>query len=375
MDSYTLLENTHFTGAYLMYACAVALVLMNPGKVQSHIYRRSRRFFVFGTLFIAFYHTLQYLLNWEQVHPGCAAALNFCMSSIFCSAYFCAELNMMRVGESRQKLYLVSVISSIVISLIGIVGWLTGTLNVGPHPVLSLVGLMGLVHILTLVVFIRTIVRISKQIADVLPDDDERLSHHNFGQWMARTMRAFSMCATYNPAVVLLFGWSYSIQVVFNLIWLTITVWHLLQFYRYGVDMELVIDLEDEISRLDFGSDTGASPVRASQDSMVAASVREWVEAKGYTDAAVTLSQAAEQMGINKRQLSQYLHNAYNQEFADWRRMLRIEEAKRLLRKHPDYSHEAVAEISGFSSRVTFYRSFKQETGVTPGQWSDKIKN
>ena len=51
--------------------------------------------------------------------------------------------------------------------------------------------------------------------------------------------------------------------------------------------------------------------------------------------------------------------------FTRWMTTLRIEEAKRVLLEHPDWTNEAVADHCGFS-RAYFQKIFKQETGMAP---------
>lgn len=53
---------------------------------------------------------------------------------------------------------------------------------------------------------------------------------------------------------------------------------------------------------------------------------------------------------------------------------LRLEYAARLLEEHPEYSIEAIAEISGISSSTTFYRLFFEEYGMTPKTFRESLK-
>jgi len=53
---------------------------------------------------------------------------------------------------------------------------------------------------------------------------------------------------------------------------------------------------------------------------------------------------------------------------------LRVEYAQRLMREHPDMLLDEVADESGFSSRTTFFRSFKALTGTTPQEWKKSLQ-
>ena len=46
-----------------------------------------------------------------------------------------------------------------------------------------------------------------------------------------------------------------------------------------------------------------------------------------------------------------------------------LEEAKRVMHEHPDWSSEAVADYCGFNSRKYFHRVFKESLGMTPTQY------
>ncbi|MBR0165936.1 MAG: AraC family transcriptional regulator [Prevotella sp.] len=57
--------------------------------------------------------------------------------------------------------------------------------------------------------------------------------------------------------------------------------------------------------------------------------------------------------------------------FTRWITSLRIDEAKRILHKHPEWTNEAVADHCGFS-RTHFQKIFKQETGYSPTDFRTK---
>ena len=46
-----------------------------------------------------------------------------------------------------------------------------------------------------------------------------------------------------------------------------------------------------------------------------------------------------------------------------------IEEAKILLKAHPDWSNDSIADACGFGSRSYFQTVFKENTGMTPAQF------
>ena len=51
----------------------------------------------------------------------------------------------------------------------------------------------------------------------------------------------------------------------------------------------------------------------------------------------------------------------------------RVEHAKELIRQHPEMKITSISMECGFANEVTFYRTFKTLTGMTPSEWKAKI--
>lgn len=93
--------------------------------------------------------------------------------------------------------------------------------------------------------------------------------------------------------------------------------------------------------------------------------VDQWVKDKCYLKRDLKLPVAATSLGIPQYQLSVWLRNK-NLKYSEWITTLRIEEAKRVLLEHPDWTSEAVADHCGFNSREYFHRIFRSNMGMTP---------
>ena len=72
------------------------------------------------------------------------------------------------------------------------------------------------------------------------------------------------------------------------------------------------------------------------------------------------------QMGVPQRQLQEWLRQSEYGKLAELVASLRIEEAQRVLKDHPDWSIETVADHCGFNDRKYFHEVFRQHTGMTP---------
>jgi len=101
--------------------------------------------------------------------------------------------------------------------------------------------------------------------------------------------------------------------------------------------------------------------------------LEQWRDAGGYRQHNLTVAIVAREMHLSSRQLQTWLRQSEYQKLATLMNRLRVEDARRVLREHPDWSAESVADYCGFSSRQYFHQVFVQYTGTTPAQYQ-KIK-
>ena len=96
--------------------------------------------------------------------------------------------------------------------------------------------------------------------------------------------------------------------------------------------------------------------------------IERWIEKGGYRQNGITMPAAAEAIGIPRYALSAWLKQ-HDTTYANWMTDLRIEEAKRVIKEHPDWNNESISDHCGFSDRTYFQRKFKEKTGITPSQY------
>lgn len=93
-----------------------------------------------------------------------------------------------------------------------------------------------------------------------------------------------------------------------------------------------------------------------------------------YLDSDLTLDQLARILGQSRHRVSYILNRGVNQNFYRYVNGLRVEHAARLLRD-PAYANWPVLRLaleSGFSSKATFNRLFKEYKGRTPMEWRER---
>lgn len=90
-----------------------------------------------------------------------------------------------------------------------------------------------------------------------------------------------------------------------------------------------------------------------------------------YTDPDLTVDEVAHACLVSRRTLYRVCEDIGGP--AALVRRMRVEHAQRLLRTDPARPLSAIASASGFATDRHFYRAFRQETGVTPGQFRSQL--
>ncbi len=98
-------------------------------------------------------------------------------------------------------------------------------------------------------------------------------------------------------------------------------------------------------------------------------------ENKPYLDEELSLQKLSSLMNISTHQLSQIINQNLNTNFYKFINSYRIEEVKTKL-SNPDFSKYSILGIafeSGFNSKSTFNKIFKEETGKTPSEYKKSV--
>lgn len=98
-------------------------------------------------------------------------------------------------------------------------------------------------------------------------------------------------------------------------------------------------------------------------------------EQKLYLNKELKISDLAQAVGCSSHALSFVFSQYFNQSYYDYINAYRVEEFK-LLATNPEYARytlSSLAEMAGFSSRASFFRSFKKVTGITPNEYMQSL--
>lgn len=88
----------------------------------------------------------------------------------------------------------------------------------------------------------------------------------------------------------------------------------------------------------------------------------------------ITIDDISKELGTNRTYLSKAIRDGLNHNFNSMINELRIREARQMLadNKYCHISVEGIGQMVGFSSKSSFYKYFKDSTGVTPSFFREK---
>lgn len=102
--------------------------------------------------------------------------------------------------------------------------------------------------------------------------------------------------------------------------------------------------------------------------------VAAWLARGGYRQTGLLQPQAAQDIGISRYRLTAWLHQR-GVKYTEWMAQLRVEEAKRTIAAHPDWSNDTVAQHCGFADRTVLQRTFKKIEGITPQKYMENLSD
>ena len=137
-------------------------------------------------------------------------------------------------------------------------------------------------------------------------------------------------------------------------------------------------EVEEELRSLNNEKQTDAGTAYAAVlspevMSEVEQAVEAWKARGGYCQTGLLQPLAAQAIGISRYRLTTWLHQQ-GLKYTEWIAQLRVEEAKRIIAAHPDWSNDAVAQHCGFTDRTVLQRTFKRIEGITPQKYLEDLE-
>lgn len=358
------MREMQFLAIVLMTLLVMKLLLLPRRAVSNPSMSRSRWLLVIATALLGIQFLMQYRLGLRSLDVTKAVMLNLSFF-IPCAAIFSlAILYMLRQGRvSLLEKYIGVPVWFFAMALV-LIGFKTDILPLLWAEIGASIFYAAMQFFYTFL-HIRQLRHTRQSLANYYDRDAE-------GQltWMQYSIAILGLMALLAPAIIFGHGWFLALFGTFFLA----SIFYLVDsFCIYAVSaaparvMEAEQSEEEEIEE----SREATNSEKSMPDEAllrVERAVAQWTAAGGHLKSGLKLPSAAEEMQIPRYLLSGWLRHT-GRHYSEWLADLRIEEAKRTLREHPDWSNEAVAQHCGFNDRCYFQNKFKEMTGMTPAQY------
>ena len=100
------------------------------------------------------------------------------------------------------------------------------------------------------------------------------------------------------------------------------------------------------------------------------------VDEKPYMNSELRIGDLANALDVSSHSISYLLNQHYDISYYDFINEYRVDEFKRMITEMDSskYTLSALADMCGFSSRASFFRSFKKNMGITPNEYIKSLK-
>ena len=354
------------------------LMFMLPLKGSGgHVYNRSRWMMVAGTALLPIQFLLQYTLHFRRMGVEPAVLVNMVFFIPAALLLSLSILNLLRLGkQKRYDWYMGGICYAVVLLL------LFGANPTGGHNVLDITPRLFYAEVISAVIYslmqfhyTAMLWKEFKRIRKALDNyyDQER---YDVIQWMQNSSLLLSLTGVFAPMVIF---WSGTLLFAFTTVIFIGISYTVISFYSYGIDRRHLHKLQEversmqeeeaekEKSRNDNFNE--ANELADHERQRIGAVVEKWLEKGGHLHSGITIQTVADELHVPRYLFSAWLKTTPQGLFNRWLTQLRIDEAKRQLVTHPEWSNDTIAERCGFSTRNYFQTTFKKFTGMTPAQY------
>lgn len=198
-----------------------------------------------------------------------------------------------------------------------------------------------------------------KKLGDLYSDDSEkRINWLRFSFFSALTIGIF--------AATILLAINFTSLSILISVYSLFYIWFAIHFFNYPVFFSKLKDC--------FVTEPGPEMNTSIPFFELDNVVEKWIVGKGFLQPDITLNQLALDFCTNRTYLSSYINTNMKVNFNGWINSLRIEEAVKLMQKHPDWSIAQVGDETGFADSACFCRHFKRIKGVTPRTYRENTR-
>ena len=363
------MKEMQLTGTVMMTLMALSLAMLLPRRVkEDRVANRSRWLLTVGLSLIAVQFLLQYLTGLRETNKTLAVIVNLAFFILAAALMSLNITNLERQGHihlQEKLLGPVAWIVSLALLAFGLMGGENSSRLLGAEIAAGII--YSLMQLCFSWMHLREMSRMELVLANYYDEErDELLA------WMKLSIVMLALLTPLVPLILFSSGWLLAGFALFMFLCIYY-IWFC--FVRYVITgaskrvSEAEQSAEEEILEKPSDDDT-ASTSSVTDEAMQRASqaIEQWTASGGYLRSGVTKPVAAQEMKLPAYLLSAWIKAQGYASYSRWITTLRVEEAKRTLQAHPDWSNEAVADHCGIS-RSHFQRVFKQETGLSPADF------
>ena len=374
------MKEMQFSIVVLATLMCSALILLLPDRVRrDEVINRSRWLMAGALALLGVQFLVQYVTQLRAIGVTQAVVVNLLFFVPASGLMNLAVLNTQRQGRlSSTERWLWAAVTLVVTVVLAIV---VGTDGSDMRHLSDRVRwteiVLGLVYAVMQVYYSSLQFRELKRMTEAIENYFDR-EHRGLTTWMRHAIAVTGLLAMFVP--ILIFGPNILLAIYALLFfWGIFTMWFCFVRFFMSNDLLRIREAEDsaaESSSEEDREEPGDSPngtLSADALQNVSRAVERWLASGAYLTAGTTSPMAADAMNIPRYQLTAWVKASGHSSFTRWMTTLRVEEAKRVLAEHSDWTNEAVADHCGFS-RAYFQKIFKKETGVVPSEYASRHK-
>lgn len=329
------------------------------------IYNQARWMMIISQFLLVIHFILQFVTQWRLTDPPKGIMLNMIFFPISGLLMILALLHLLRAGKISKKEYFVAIWGYLILFILLVYGYFVPKWLYVIECINS-VGYFTLLFIYGIKTYRQY--KVINEKFDNFYGEDTTL----FSDWAPALyvcLCSFCLCV---PFAILGSNWFLKGITVFTFLGI---FYYVNRFIYYGYDIHTLLNRVIDNDEEKWLSENNVSMEKLEQKDtckMTKAALEKWEKKHLFTTPSITIEDVVKQTNLRHSQIVNYLNSCRKCSFRSWLSYLRIEEAKKIMLEHPEYSHETIADMAGFSSRTYFLKVFKDKEGKTPGEWLEE---
>ena len=198
----------------------------------------------------------------------------------------------------------------------------------------------------------------------LLPDGDLLIAGGSIDNYYTPAVSVIRYCVSTNnkSETQANTGWSRVLIIVIVVMVAFFVIWFIFSKLKKS---------ETAIAKYKTEAETETNQTIQAEEQLMATIIQLMEQQRLYLNSELKVADIAELAGTSSRNVSDCIKAARGCSFSQFVNSYRIDYAKQLLVSEPDIKVAAVALQSGFANEMSFFRTFKTITSMTPKEWKD----